>query len=420
MPRKSVVIVIAAFALTVLAFASTPSMAQESGRVGGKVEDADGKPVKGLTVRFVPTDGGTARDVTTRKNGRFAQNGLPPGKYMIEAVEVESFISVLEFQLRNSQGLTVGKGKMDGHPDKGAGPVPFSGRNELILSLIVAGRESEQAQGKALAFVAPELNESVKQYEKGKFERVVELTETIIADNPDLGEAQYMRGIALQRLGRHADAVPSLERAVERIPDHPGIWAVLGDSLLTHAEELAKEGDAEAAGTWYVRAADALAVAVERDPSATSLRVDLAKSLDAIDARDRLVPVLEQILEEQPSNVQAQLRLASLYAGSGKYDQALALAEAIPTTVKRAAVTIYNIAVQLNDDGDAERSLWAAQRAAEIDPELTHPQRLLVQLSIGRGDHPAAAQAIRRFLELAPDDPEAETYRRILAQIESP
>ncbi len=420
MHRGIAVSALVALTLSVCVLAATPSMAQGTAQVGGKVEDAGGKPVKGLTVRFVPADGGASRDVTTRKNGRFAQRGLPPGKYMLEVADSESFISTLEFQLKNSQGLTVGKGMMDGHPDKGAGPVPFSGRNELVLSLVVAGRESEQAKGKTLAFAATELNESVKQYEKGKFDRVVELTEAIIADNPELGEAQYMRGIALQGLGKHAEAVPSLERAVERIPDHPGIWAVLGDSLLTHADELEQDGDVEAARTWYVRAADTLSTAVERDPSATGLRVDLAKSLDAIDAHDRLIPVLEQILEEQPSNVQAQLRLASLYAGSGNYDQALALAEAIPTTVKRAAVTIYNIAVQLNNDGDTERSLWAAKRAAEIDPELTHPQRLLVQLSIGSGDHPAAAQAIRRFLELAPDDPEAETYRRILGQIESP
>ncbi len=421
MHRGMVAFLLSVVATGLLALSSTQALAQGPAQVGGKVEDGDGRPVKGLTIRFVPADGGAAREVTTRKNGRFAQRGLPPGKYILETADSESFfISTLEFQLKNSQGLTVGKGNMDGHPEKGAGPVPFSGRNELIFSLVVAGRESEQAEGKTLAFAATELNESVKQYEKGKFDRVVELTEAILADNPDLAEAHYMQGIALQGLGKHADAVPPLERAVERIPDHPGIWGVLGNSLLTHAEELAEGDDAETARAWHVRAADALTVAVERDPAATGLRVDLAKSLDAFDAHDRLIPVLEQILEEQPSNVQAQLRLASVYAGSGKYDQAVALAETIPTTVKRAAVTIYNIAVQLNDGGDTERSLWAARRAAEIDPELTHPQRLLVQLSIGSGDHPAAAQAIRRFLELAPDDPEAETYRRILAQIESP
>ncbi len=420
MYRGMVALVFSVVVTGLLALSSTQALAQGPAQVGGKVEDVDGKPVKGLTIRFVPAGGGAAREVTTRKNGRFAQRGLAPGKYMLELADAESFISKLEFQLKNSQGLTVGKGKMDGHPEKGAGPVPFSGRNELIFSLVVAGRESEQAEGKALAFVATELNESVKQYEKGKFDRVVELTEAILADNPDLAEAHYMQGIALQGLEKHADAVPPLQRAVERIPDHPGIWGVLGNSLLTHAEELAEGGDAETARGWYVRAADALTVAVERDPAETGLRIDLAKSLDAFDAHDRLIPVLEQILDEQPSNVQAQLRLASLYAGSGNYDQAVALAEAIPTTVKRAAVTIYNIAVQLNNDGDTERSLWAARRAAEIDPELTHPQRLLVQLSIGSGDHSAAAQAIRRFLEMAPDDPEAETYRRILTQIESP
>ena len=98
----------------------------------------------------------------------------------------------------------------------------------------------------------------------------------------------------------------------------------------------------------------------------------------------------------------------------------MALLQEIPATEKRSAVTIYNIAVGLSDDGNMAGSLLAARRAAQIDPELAHPRRLIAQILLGQDDRPAAIQAIREYLEVAPDDPEAETYRRILAQIEGP
>ena len=55
--------------------------------------------------------------------------------------------------------------------------------------------------------------------------------------------------------------------------------------------------------------------------------------------------------------------------------------------------------------------------ATEIDPELSHPYRLLAQIRLGRGETEAAATAIRRFLELAPDDAEAGVYRQILENL---
>jgi Flp pilus assembly protein TadD len=71
----------------------------------------------------------------------------------------------------------------------------------------------------------------------------------------------------------------------------------------------------------------------------------------------------------------------------------------------------------MNEAGDIDGSLLAATRATEIDPDLPHPYRLLAQIRLGRGEPDEASAAIRRFLELAPDDPEAEVYRRILENL---
>ena len=82
-------------------------------------------------------------------------------------------------------------------------------------------------------------------------------------------------------------------------------------------------------------------------------------------------------------------------------------------------MTLFNVAVRADEDGDRDSALLLAQRAAELDPELAHPRQLIAQLLLAKGDMEGAKEAIRAFLELAPDSPDAETYRSILGQLEA-
>ena len=75
----------------------TNTTAQTTGRVTGKIVDSEGKAVGNVTVRFTSEDEeGISRTIDVRKKGRFAASGLPRGRYRIDLVESEVFVTSVE------------------------------------------------------------------------------------------------------------------------------------------------------------------------------------------------------------------------------------------------------------------------------------------------------------------------------------
>jgi hypothetical protein len=68
------------FAIASLLAASVPALAQDtSSSISGRVLDANGQPVAGVTVQIVHEPSGTTKVVTTDSNGRYAAQGLRVG-----------------------------------------------------------------------------------------------------------------------------------------------------------------------------------------------------------------------------------------------------------------------------------------------------------------------------------------------------
>jgi tetratricopeptide (TPR) repeat protein len=389
------------------------------GKVSGKVVDAEGKAVSNVTLRFT-LDGteDAPRTIDVRKKGRFNDDGLAPGRYRIDLDHPDLYVSRVEFDIRNDADLRVGSGQIDGHPRSGVTGVPVSERNEVRLIVVLASRGSAESRERELSLAAPELSTAAKHYNRAEYEQAVAEASRVLAERAELGEAYYILGLAQEKLAHHVEAESALMQAIERMPDYPRIWAALGEVRLSLAAEHESRDETDAARDAFGRAAQALTVAIEHDPETLSLQINLAAALDRTGDDERLLQTLERILEQDPTHLPSRLRLAGLYSSHGEHDRALALLDEIPTSEKRVAVTIYNIAVGLNEDGEIDGSLLLARRAAEIDPQMPQPRRLIAQILLGKNDPPAAIEAIRIFLELAPDDPEADVYRRILEQLE--
>jgi tetratricopeptide (TPR) repeat protein len=388
-------------------------------RVLGTAQDPNGKPVTGLTVLFtrLGEDGRTFK-TQVKKKGRFSVASLPPGQYKIELVDSSMYISSAAFKVRRGDGLMVGGGEIGGHPRDGVTGLPVSGVDEIKLTLTVEESGALVTGGAEMTLSSPELAKAVQLFNQGKYEESIGGADGVLATEPDSGEAIYLKGLALESLGRLAEAEAALIRATGLIPDFPKIWGARAAISLEIADDHEANGRSDEATQAFGRAAEALTEAVERHPDMMSLRVNLAVSLDRIGDTEKLIPVLEGILEKDPAHLQSRLRLAAVYSASGDTGRAMELLDELPATEKRVAVTLFNVAVDLNDRGDLDGALVAARRAVEIDPELPEPYRLMAQIQLGKGEREQAKESIRRYLELAPDDAEAETYRRILQQLE--
>jgi len=84
-------------AVVAAALIALPAFAQTTGMLKGKVVDEKGQPVEGAKITIASKEAGVNRTftVTTKRNGEYAQVGIPPGPYSVmaqkEKVGVQSF-----------------------------------------------------------------------------------------------------------------------------------------------------------------------------------------------------------------------------------------------------------------------------------------------------------------------------------------
>ena len=124
----------------------------------------------------------------------------------------------------------------------------------------------------------------------------------------------------------------------------------------------------------------------------------------------------EEVLELQPDNSEA-LRIA--------YDSALGLDD--PETAARAldglaesdpqwaATGLYQIAVELYNNGQTNEAVQALERVLQVEPDHARAHYLLGVALFNTGQTGPASDHLRRFIELAPDDPDAVIAKDLLA-----
>jgi len=222
---------------------------------------------------------------------------------------------------------------------------------ELLASLVALGpRLGDVRLGReALALaVAPdrglnasmkaELTATLEQLEPGgDVEAALRTIEGLIEQQPETPILHQARGLAMERMGRHSEAIVSLRRSAELAPQwaepHRGLAAVLAalgrhdEALVQYrkaveldplsedarsgiAQILAERGDFE-------RAAEVLRELVLLTGGAAGARLWLARALSGY-GRDQEAEVeLRAVLDEQPAHPAALFRLASLRAEAG-------------------------------------------------------------------------------------------------------
>jgi Flp pilus assembly protein TadD len=62
--------------------------------------------------------------------------------------------------------------------------------------------------------------------------------------------------------------------------------------------------------------------AVQLQPSDPDAEVGLAKALDSMDQRDKALPILESVVQHDPTNALAHFRLGTLYRQVGRTEDA--------------------------------------------------------------------------------------------------
>ena len=395
----------------------------EGGRVSGKAIDDKGSPVSGIALRFVADPGpGEAIPPVEVKKGRFAVAGFPRGPYRIDLGDAPYTIRHLTAEMRGGDGVMIGK--LDVDVALGQYPPPFqvspSQRADVTL---VLGPPLEDAQGRAVSIQAAAATSSalkkLNEIFAGKdMKAVLAEADRVLAEDPRLGGAHYLRAVALWKLGRPGDAVASIRTAAEIVPDQSGIDGVTGAILMDFGEQEKKSGHGEKAQEAWTEAAEAFGRALVKSPNDPPALTNRIIALDRAGRSDETIAALSALLAADPANAKASLRLAELESDAGRLEEALAVLDRMPNPNANTVRALYNVSVKLYNAKRLAPILPAMQKAIGIAPEIPHPHQLLSRVLLNQGDVPGAVRELKEFLRLAPDDPDAASEREMLRAIE--
>jgi len=417
LPKRWTVLA-ATLLLLLLATNSVPAI--EEARVTGKVVDGEGKPVGGITLLFVPMNDATPEtSVKVNKKGKFTHGSVPSGSYFPRVEGDQWVISHVDFVARD-QGLSkVGEMSEDVAPGQQAPGFRTAPFLRATMNLVVVPRE-EVAEVDASALQkaqddSPALIELNEFFEASDWAGLLAASESVLAENPELGGAYYLRAVAQWRSGLLADAVPTLRRAAELTPEQPGIQGTLASLLIEHGNLLRDEGKADEAIAAFNEAVGLLESQLELTPDSMVYIVNRVVALDSAGRVEETIAALRDLIAINPEETRAYIRLAQLLTDLGKPEEAVAALEEIPEGGMAGATAIYNAAVEMWNAGNLEATVLALDKAIGMAPEMAELYQLKGRALIAQENNEAGIEALRKYLSLVGDDePAAEADRALV------
>lgn len=254
----------------------------------------------------------------------------------------------------------------------------------------------------------------------GRLNESVDVYQQILQRYPEHAEAWHMRGVAISQLGRPADGLQSIDRAIQLAPDvaqyqvnRAVVLAQLGrvdeaigslrqaigrqggngDTAETHynlAHLLDRQGNLEEAFAEYRRALDlksdyaqawnglgnALKKKGEMDGAIAAFRqatvlhpqyVDafnrLAKTLDEQDRVEESAAAYERAAQLQPQSAEAQGALGNIYHRAGRFEDAINAFNAALKLRPGYAEALYSIANVQKDQGKLDEAIATFEQA---------------------------------------------------------
>ncbi|HEX3123467.1 MAG TPA: tetratricopeptide repeat protein [Rhodanobacteraceae bacterium] len=236
---------------------------------------------------------------------------------------------------------------------------------------------------------------------------------------------QLDKGKDLQRAGNLGLARSHYERAVKLDPDNAAAWHLLATTALQEGNYLlaAKhlrrcldlnpryseaQHDLGVALRESGRIDEAIAAfraALENRPHYAEALFNLATAVEAQGDWAQAEQAYRQGLAWQPSNVDILVRLGNLLGRQGRIHEALPMLESACRLAPERAVAWGNLARVLSDLGRYADAIQCARAATARDPRRAVWWRILGVAQNRQRDGEGAAIALRKAIELAPDDP---------------
>lgn len=399
-----------------LALGSREANAQ-SGRITGLIRDSAGIPIEGVTIT-VTTE---AREEfkmtkTTNKKGKFIIAHIDTVLTYTYTFEKQGYQTFTR-QVRPIDVTDQMEFVMKTLEEAGVVPAPtVSGRTRAITAFNegVMARQGGDLDGAEELFreavkIDPDLVEgytalSSVAHERGDFATVVVEAERALELDPNNALALQLRYDAYRQMGNDAKAAEAAEamRAA-------GAGSTAAVVVFNEAVRAYREGNvAEAIGKFE----EAVAI----DPELVNGYIVLGSIALSQGNAARAAEMAETALEKDPGNADA-LKVkydAARALGDAELAQ-MALAQLVEADPSWASTGLYDHGVDLYNDGEMVGAIAAFRQVLQVQPDHAQCHYLLGMALFNTGDTAAAKEHLNRFLELAPEDPDASIAREILS-----
>ncbi len=410
-----------------LALLAIPTWAQ-LGLLRGTVVDKDKNPITGVQVTVTTEQQGSYRkSFTTDKKGqfkmRFQQNQLQYRfDYLFEKPGYQSFTvglspSVTQ-QMREQWVMDEAETQVvESHGDLGA---VVTGSSNTAIEAFNAGLTAQREGDLATA--------------RGRYEAA-------LAEDPSLSPAQMSLAQVLLDQGEYALAVTAADRALELPVNRAGALRVKYQAL----RALGKSEEAELVSAALAEADGAVA-------SAKRLYNEGGQAFQAGD-KDTALAKFEQAAELDSSLTDAHHAIATLHLGKGNHEASAKAAEkalALGSEDVRTLRVLYDAydalgrteelseiaprlaavdpdfggpklleqAAAMWNGGQTEKAVQLSRLALSMDPSLAKAHYFIGLQHLSSGENAEARAALGRFVEMAPEDPDAASAKEMMAYIE--
>jgi len=202
--------------------------------------------------------------------------------------------------------------------------------------------------------------------------------------------AHWLHAEALFAAGRTAQALEQLRAAVARFADRQEAWLRLGNGALRAKDfttaELAFRGCAEKFHSAACLAGQAEVLTAQRQAA-------------------RGIRLLEEQIQQRPSDRELKLALADLYAAQGRHSQALSLYQGLVASDQGSLGLRLRLGKTMLEAGNPNGALAEIQAALGLDPNSPNGLHLLTVALTALGRKAEALAACEKLLKLQPNDP---------------
>ncbi len=403
----------------VLILAPALAFAQTKGRLIGKILDPDGKGLPGVVVTVTSPDIPNFKDTkTTDKKGMFLVDFRKIDvtyHYRFDKAGYQSMEVNQTWQLEGSQYYewTMRPGQ-SALTEPGV-PLPASTSEPAILAYnagVVASRAKDyptaEAKFKEAVGYDPKLRQaweslSVVEEQLSRDKESAEAAEqaiTLGSMDKSVLEARWQAYRNLKDEAKAAEALKDLDK----------VGRMMEEAKKIHNEGVALMKAGDNAGA-FAKFQDALKI----DPNLQESLLGLATAALKLGKNAEAATAAESILKTDPKNEAAiRIRYNACLALGDKAKLVDALVSLAATDPVRARDGILKLAFDAYDANDMPAARARFAKVLEVDPNYALAHYYLGLIAVGRGASEEARAHLERFLQIAPNDKEAESAREML------